>query len=60
MSEGGDIGFCVSFKNTETGVDLLPRDRVDCHLIMEEGQIICDQIGKCNQIFTFNFVFKSN
>lgn len=56
MSEGGDIGFCVSFKNSETVVDLLPRDRVDSHLIMEEGQIICDQIGKCNQIFTSNFV----
>ena len=63
LTEGGDISYriyCKKRGDESSIIELMPLDRVERHLIMEEGQIICDQIGKCNQIFTFNFVFKSN
>lgn len=48
MTEGGDISYRVYTKNNKNNSDdLVPHCRVDSHLVMEEGQISCDQPGKC-------------
>ncbi|KAI9561273.1 hypothetical protein GHT06_012229 [Daphnia sinensis] len=52
MTEGGDIGFRVYSKDSKGHNDLIPPCRVDSHLVMEEGQIICNQPG--NYVFEFD------
>ncbi len=51
MSEGGDIAFRVSMKDKvgEGVVDLVPLERIESHLVMEEGQIKVDAVGICKQ-----------
>ena len=29
-------------------VELIPRDRVDCNIVKEEGEFICSESAKCN------------
>lgn len=48
MTEGGDISFRIYSKDSKE--DLVPLVRVDSHLAMEEGQVTCDQPGKCKFI----------
>lgn len=51
MTEGGDIGFRVYYKDPQEGVvDFIPLDRIESHLVTEEGEIICEKAGKCNSI----------
>lgn len=51
MTEGGDIGFRVYYKDPQDGVvDFIPLDRIESHLVTEEGEIICEKSGKCNSI----------
>ena len=52
LSEGGDVDFRVYHKSTE-GIanDLIPRNRVQSHLFMEEGELVCDLAGECKSIF---------
>lgn len=53
MTEGGDIGFRVYCKNKEEGtVELVPFDRIESHLVMEEGELICSSAGKCMYIYS--------
>ncbi|KAK4004693.1 hypothetical protein OUZ56_006421 [Daphnia magna] len=53
MTEGGDISYRVYTKNNKNNSDdLVPHCRVDSHLVMEEGQISCDQPGK--YVFEFD------
>lgn len=47
MTEGGDIGFQLYYKNSNGVVELVPSSRIESHLVMEEGEIVCDQVGKC-------------
>lgn len=47
MTEGGDVKFRIYDKDSKGSDDLIPHCRVDSHLIMEEGQITCDQPGNC-------------
>lgn len=48
MTEGGDIAYRVYWKSSDGDIfDLVPFDRVDSHLIMEEGHLNCEQTGKC-------------
>lgn len=48
MTEGGDIGFRVYYKDPKEGlVDLIPMYRIESHLNMEEGEILCENTGKC-------------
>jgi len=56
LSEGGDVDFRVYYKNTD-GIanDLIPRNRVQSHLFMEEGEIICDLPGE--YVFEFDNSF---
>lgn len=50
FSEGGDVGFHVYFHRYDQEneiLDLVSPDRIPAHLVVEEGQIICDIPGKC-------------
>ena len=49
MSEGGDLAYRIYYKSSidEANVDLVPLDRVDSHLRYEEGQVTCENAGKC-------------
>lgn len=47
MTEGGDIGFRVYYKDSEGTIDLIPTARLGSHLVMEEGEILCESAGKC-------------
>ncbi|XP_057372671.1 SEC14-like protein 2 [Daphnia carinata] len=55
MTEGGDIEFRVYNSNLNDEEDLLPPNRVDSHLVMEEGELTCHQPGK--YIFEFSNTF---
>ncbi|XP_057372735.1 SEC14-like protein 2 [Daphnia carinata] len=55
MTEGGDVGFRIYKKDSKDKDDLIPNERVDSHLIMEEGQIECRQPG--NYVFEFDNSF---
>ena len=49
MTEGGDIGFRVYYKDSEGVVeDLVSLSRIESHLVIEEGEIVCNRTGKCN------------
>ncbi|XP_046460824.1 SEC14-like protein 2 [Daphnia pulex] len=56
MTEGGDIRYRVYIKKSKGNVvDVIPLDRVDSHLMMEEGQFTCDEPGK--YVFEFDNTF---
>ena len=49
MTGGGDIGFRVYYKDSEGVVeDLVSLSRIESHLVIEEGEIVCNRTGKCN------------
>ena len=54
LSEGGDVGFGISRISSNEIVELVPHGRVDSHLLIEEGQIVCDCIGKCKNYCFFS------
>lgn len=46
ITEGGDIGFRVYYKNPKEGnIDLVPLERVQSHMLAEEGQLVCENEG---------------
>ncbi|XP_046633901.1 SEC14-like protein 2 [Daphnia pulicaria] len=59
MTEGGDIGFRIYHVNgsKEDIVEVVPVSRIESHLVMEEGEIICDYIGKYVVEFENSFSF---
>lgn len=48
MTVSGNIAYRI-YRKTELGTEdlLVPLEKVDCHLFMEEGELICEQTGKC-------------
>lgn len=48
MSVSGNIAYRI-YRKTELGAEdlLVPLEKVDCHLFMEEGELICEKTGKC-------------
>ena len=61
LTEGGDVGFHVYFHRYDQEndiLDLVAPDRIPSHLVIEEGQIICDSPGKC-KIAYYNYILKS-
>ncbi len=51
MTEGGDIGFRVYYKDSEgVAEDLVPFARIESHLVIEEGEFVCNRAGKCNTL----------
>ena len=60
LTEGGDVGFHVYFHRYDQEndiLDLVAPDRIPSHLVIEEGQIICDSPGKCKLAYD-NYIFK--
>lgn len=60
MTEGGDIEFRiyhVTISEKEEIIEVVPVSRIESHLVMEEGEIICDYTGKC-EIILFLFLFR--
>jgi hypothetical protein len=48
MTEGGDLAYRVFYKSKEGIIeDLVPLDRVESHLLMEDGVLVCELTGKC-------------
>ena len=49
MTEDGDIGFRLYYVKTQSGekFDVMKNERVDSHLMMEEGEIVCSQHVLC-------------
>jgi hypothetical protein len=49
MTEDGDIGFRLYYVKTQSGekFDVVKNERVESHLMMEEGEIICSQPVLC-------------
>ena len=62
MTEGGDIGFRVYYKDSEGVIDdLVPLSRIESHLVTEEGELICARTGKCNYSkMNSNFIFSTD
>lgn len=62
MTEGSDIGLHVFYTDNNNGkegaVELVPFARIESHLVMEEGEIICEAVGKCNVQFRCKFYVK--
>ena len=60
LSEGGDIGFRVYYKSREEGnLDLISNQRVESHLLMEEGHLTLEHAGKCNYITSKNLYIQN-
>ena len=52
MTEDGDLMFQVYYRDRKGDkVDLFPLERVDCHLMMEEGEINCTNARTCKLCF---------
>lgn len=42
MTKDGDIGFGVHLTDKKGDkIQVVPTERVECHLIVEEGEILC-------------------
>ena len=54
FSESGDIAFRVFFQSEEDNVELLPRERIECHRVMEEGSVPCEYPGTCTLHAIYN------
>ena len=50
ISEDGDVAFQVYYLNGKEKIEVIPWSRVDCHLLAEEGRIICTHTAKCQYI----------
>ena len=52
MTEGKDIGFVVSRQTTNDGVEeeLIPMERLNSHMVPEDGSILCSKPGTCKFI----------
>jgi len=49
MTESADIGYRIFYiDDSGRENDVLPFQRVDSHLMMEEGAILCNHQGSCN------------
>lgn len=58
MTEGGDIAYRVYHKTAQNEiVELVPHSRVDSNLFNEEGELECENAGKCKDAkFLFRFI----
>ena len=55
ISENGDIAYriCRKIKDNKGAALnelLVPLERVESHMFLEKGQIICDVAGSCNVV----------
>ena len=49
-TENLDIGFRLVF---EDGKEIIPNHRVDAHVFVQRGEIVCEQTGRCESIFNY-------
>ena len=54
MTDAGDIAFRVFTKDAE----LLPTNKVESHLVMEEGEICCESKGECKSSSKAKYMYK--
>jgi hypothetical protein len=48
MTEDCDIGFSVyCIEKTGQRIDLITNERIQSHLVMEEGDVICTRLCTC-------------
>ena len=48
MTEDCDIGFSVyCIENNGQRIDLITNERIQSHLMMEEGDIVCTRLCTC-------------
>ena len=50
LTESGDLGFHIYYLNENKKVDVIPMNRVDCHVCQEEGIIGCPQTVTCQSL----------
>ena len=60
MTVEGDIGFHIYRVQAKEKTDVVPLCRVDSHVFMEDGEIVCTQAATCKfyKIFSFFSYFK--
>ncbi len=56
QTDQGDIAFAVYRKQGDEKIEVVPRDRIDSHIAVEEGEIISDNAGLC----TTNYIASKN
>lgn len=54
MTEEGDLGFCVYYVDEREQVDLVTNIRLESHLMMEEGHVVCTRPAICKFIYQLN------
>ena len=48
MTEERDLMFQLYYRDdNEDKVDVVPNEKVECHLMMEEGEITCSKFRTC-------------
>ncbi len=61
MTEEGDLGFRLYRLNRGAETDIIPSDRVDCNITIEEGLYECIETGKCEfSNFTYDLFFTAS
>ena len=50
LTENCDIGFLIYYELDGKRVELVPSERVDSHLIIEEGEVVCSYRCVCTCI----------
>lgn len=55
MTEDSDIGFSVYYvERNGDRVDIITNERVQSHLMMEEGDVVCTRPVLCNLLDRLN------
>lgn len=52
QSENGDIAFSIAHSKEDKIKEIVPRERISCHVATEEGEIDCIETGKCSTFYT--------
>jgi hypothetical protein len=47
MTEEGDVGFRLYYVDNRVKFDVVPHERIESHLKMEEGEIVCTRPVLC-------------
>ena len=54
MTVGYDIAFRIYKNSAGTEIELVPSNKTESHLMMEEGEIICETTGNCKWLVQLN------
>lgn len=56
MTEEGDVAYRIYTNEDDEEFDVVKRDRVDSHQLMEQGEVVCTRQTTCKRMIAFNFV----